>query len=78
MRYGIETWILRHMPAIVLAGVVPAAASALILSDVGRLVALSFVVAWMLGLLHVALVCFIVAAMKGPARTADSCPGPSD
>ena len=78
MRYGLETWILRHMPAIILAGLVPGAMCALVLSDVGRLVALAFVVAWMLALVHVALVCFIVAAMKGPARTADSHPGPAD
>jgi hypothetical protein len=78
MRYGIETWILRHMPAIILAGLVPGAFCAMLLADVPRLVALAFIVAWLLGLVHVALVCFIVAAMKGPARTADSYAGPVD
>jgi hypothetical protein len=62
MRYGIETWILRHLPAILLAGLVPGAACALVLQDVSRLVALAFVVAWMLGLV----------------RFADSYAGPAD
>jgi len=78
MRYGTETWILRHMPAIILAGLLPGAFCAIVLADVPRLVALAFIVAWMLALVHVALVCFIVAAMKGPARSADSYAGPSD
>ena len=76
---GLELLILKAMPSLVLAGLVPGAASALALDGTARLVALGFVVAWLLLLVPVAFGCLIVAAMKGPVRHGpDPYPGMPD
>jgi hypothetical protein len=76
---GLERLILKALPSLVLGGVVPGAAAALALEDTARLVALGFVVAWLLLLVPVAFGCLIVAAMKGPVRHGrDPYPGMPD
>jgi hypothetical protein len=74
---NIEGRILRRLPEILLAGVVPAAAIALLAQEgLVRIMALAFIVGWALMLLPVAVGCLILWVMKGPPRTADSYPLP--
>jgi hypothetical protein len=76
-RAGLETWFLLHLPQVLLAGVVPAAAmGALAPEPLTRILSLAFLVGWTLACVPPALVCLIVSAMKGPARSADSYPLP--
>ncbi len=65
---GLEMLTLKAMPSLALAGVVPGAIAALALEGDARLVALGFVVAWVLLLVPLAFGCLIVASMKGPVR----------
>lgn len=65
---GLELLTLKALPSLALAGIVPGALAALALEGPGRLVALGFVVAWVLLLVPVAFGCLIVTAMKGPVR----------
>ena len=68
MQPGLETRILRSFPSLILAGIVPGAAVALVLDGPARFAALGFALAWMLLLVPLAFGCLLVAAMKGPVR----------
>jgi hypothetical protein len=76
MRYdGLEAWFLSRLPQVLLAGVVPAAAVSLLAPEhLTRILALAFLTGWAMACVPPAIVCLIVCAMKGPARTADSYP----
>jgi hypothetical protein len=76
-RDGLETWFLRHLPNVLLAGVVPGALiCALAPEALTRILSLAFLVGWALACVPPAILCLIVCAMKGPPRTADSYPLP--
>lgn len=74
---GFERRVLCCLPELLLAGVVPPAAGALILQDpLAQILALAFTLAWWMSLVPLALACLVVAAMKGPRRVADCYPMP--
>ncbi len=76
---GLEATLLRALPTLLLAGLVPGSGVALALEGPAQLVALGFIVAWVLLLMPVAFGCLIVAAMKGPVRHGrDPYPGMPD
>ena len=66
---GLESRILRSLPSLILAGLVPSAGVALLLEGPARFAALGCALAWMLLLVPLAFGCLLVAAMKGPVRT---------
>ena len=70
---GLETRFLRHLPEVLLAGVVPGAAIAAATDDgMALILVLAFMLAWVMALVPAALAALVICAMKGRERTADS------
>lgn len=57
---GVESVLLRAMPALACAGLVPAAACALAGEGMVPILALAFALAWILGLVPLAVGCLVV------------------